>query len=75
MIALKTKEPYLEAILEHTVVVYPIQFPQRLELLVIFHGLLKLYTSTVCADKLKSFASILFSFTIDFVYMNIYIYT
>jgi CHAT domain-containing protein len=53
VIALKTKETSLETILEHTAVVYPIQFPQRLELLVSFPDQLKRYTLSVDADELK----------------------
>jgi len=53
VIGLKTKETILENILEHTAVVYPIQFPERLELLVSFPDLLKRYTSPVGADELK----------------------
>ncbi|MDM8543748.1 CHAT domain-containing protein [Desulfococcaceae bacterium HSG9] len=58
VIALKTKETSLETVLKNTATaaVYPIQFPERLELLVSFPDRLKRYTLSVSADELKKTA-------------------
>ncbi len=59
VMALKTKETPVETILEHTAVIYPILFPDRLELLVSYPNFLKRYTSTVSANELNEIVNLL----------------
>ncbi len=55
VIAMKTRESALNRPLSGTAVVYPILLPDRLEIIVTFHGVMKQYAADVTADDLTAY--------------------